>query len=75
MPGYSDNRWHSVVVTANFSYLQLTVDGESWLRKDSLDVTLTGFSAILVGGTDRIGAKIASSFRGCIQNVIVNDIE
>ena len=75
MPGYSDNQWHSVVVGANFTYLQLTVDGESWLRKESLDVTLTENSDILVGGTGRIDNKIASSFRGCIQSVVINDVE
>lgn len=75
MPGYSDNRWHSVVVGANFSYLQLTVDGESWLRKDSLDVTLTEHSNIFVGGTSRNDSRIASSFRGCIRSVGINDVE
>lgn len=75
MPGYSDNMWHSVLVTANFSSLQLTVDGESWLMMDSLDVRLTADSAILAGGTERTGARIASNFRGCIRNVVINDIE
>ena len=75
MPGYSDNKWHSVLVTANFSGLQLTVDGESWMRTELLNVHLTEDSAILIGGTNRTGARIASSFRGCIRNVVINDIE
>ena len=73
MPGYSNNRWHSVLVTASFSGLQLTVDGESWRRTEFLNVHLTEDAAILVGGTNRTGDRIASSFIGCIRNVVINN--
>ena len=70
--GLNDDAWHYVVLELGNDGMNLTVDAETVTTPTS-GSTLPVGSDIMVGGVTPPIAAVTESFRGCVDQLVINN--